>query len=180
MNEVLAYSMGAAALFGVVAPNSGNQKILLKYGTEEQKRKWLVPLTEGTMESGFSMTEPDSAGSDPRSIKTTARRDGDQWVINGHKWFTSNGFARRLLHRHVPDGGRSGERQRPHDADHRAEGHARRPDRARHRDLGPAEATTARSPTRTCACRSRTSSARPAQATKLRRIASGPGASITA
>jgi acyl-CoA dehydrogenase len=92
MNEVLAYSMGAAALFGVVAPNSGNQKILLKYGTEEQKRKWLVPLTEGKMESGFSMTEPDSAGSDPRAIKTTARREGDQWVINGLKWFTSNGF----------------------------------------------------------------------------------------
>src|SRR5258708_20977051 len=92
MNEVLAYSMGAAGLFGVVAPNSGNQSILLKYGTEEQKQKWLVPLTEGKMESGFSMTEPDSAGSDPRSIKTTAVRDGDQWVINGHKWFTSNGF----------------------------------------------------------------------------------------
>ncbi len=91
MNEVLAYSMGAAALFGVVAPNSGNQKILLKYGTDEQKAKWLVPLTEGKMESGFSMTEPDQPGSDPRSIRTTARRDGDQWVINGHKWFTSNG-----------------------------------------------------------------------------------------
>ena len=97
MNEVLAYSMGAAALFGVVAPNSGNQQILLKYGTEEQKRKWLVPLTEGKMESGFSMTEPDSAGSDPRSIKTTARRDGDQWVIDGHKWFTSNGFRADFL-----------------------------------------------------------------------------------
>ena len=53
MNEVLAYSMGAASLFGVVAPNSGNQKILLKYGTEEQKQKWLVPLTEGKLESGF-------------------------------------------------------------------------------------------------------------------------------
>jgi acyl-CoA dehydrogenase len=91
MNEVLAYSVGAASLFGVVAPNSGNQKILLKYGTKEQKQKWLVPLTEGKLESGFSMTEPDNAGSDPRSIKTTARRDGDQWVIDGHKWFTSNG-----------------------------------------------------------------------------------------
>jgi acyl-CoA dehydrogenase len=91
MNEVLAYSVGAAALFGVVAPNSGNQKILLKYGTEEQKQKWLVPLTEGKLESGFSMTEPDNAGSDPRSIKTTASREGDEWVINGHKWFTSNG-----------------------------------------------------------------------------------------
>jgi acyl-CoA dehydrogenase len=91
MNEVLAYAVGAASLFGVVAPNSGNQQILLKYGTEDQKKKWLVPLIEGKMESGFSMTEPDNAGSDPRSIKTTARRDGDEWVINGHKWFTSNG-----------------------------------------------------------------------------------------
>jgi len=91
MNEVLAYSIGAASLFGVVAPNSGNQKILLKYGTEEQKKKWLVPLTEGKLQSGFSMTEPDQPGSDPRAIKTTARRDGDVWVIDGHKWFTSNG-----------------------------------------------------------------------------------------
>ena len=91
MNEVLAYSLGAASLFGVVAPNSGNQKILLEYGTEEQKQKWLVPLTEGKMESGFSMTEPDNAGSDPRAIKTTARREGHEWVINGHKWFTTNG-----------------------------------------------------------------------------------------
>ncbi len=91
MNEVLAYAIGAASLFGVVAPNSGNQTILLKYGSEEQKKKWLIPLIEGRMESGFSMTEPDQPGSDPRSIKTTARRDGDDWVINGHKWFTSNG-----------------------------------------------------------------------------------------
>jgi len=97
MNEVLAYATGAASLFGVVAPNSGNQKILLKYGTEEQRKKWLVPLTEGTMQSGFSMTEPDNAGSDPRSIKTTATRDGDEWVINGHKWFTSNGLAADFL-----------------------------------------------------------------------------------
>ena len=92
MNEVLAYAVGAAALFGVVAPNSGNQTILVKYGTEEQKRKWLLPLIEGKLESGFSMTEPDQPGSDPRSLKTTARRDGDEWVINGHKWFTSNGL----------------------------------------------------------------------------------------
>jgi acyl-CoA dehydrogenase len=91
MNEVLAYCVGASSLFGVVAPNSGNQKILAQYGTKEQIEKWLIPLTEGKMESGFSMTEPDSAGSDPRSIKTTATRDGNDWVINGHKWFTSNG-----------------------------------------------------------------------------------------
>jgi len=91
MNEVLAYAVGAASLFGVVAPNSGNQTLLVKYGSEEQKRKWLIPLIEGTLESGFSMTEPDQPGSDPRALRTTARRDGDEWVINGHKWFTSNG-----------------------------------------------------------------------------------------
>ena len=93
MNEILAYAVGAASLFGVVAPNSGNQTILVKYGTEEQKRKWLLPLVEGTMQSGFSMTEPEHAGSDPRSIRTSAVREGDEWVINGHKWFTSNGLA---------------------------------------------------------------------------------------
>ena len=91
MNEVLAYAMGAASLFGVVAPNSGNQAILVKYGTEEQKQQWLMPLIDGTMESGFSMTEPHNAGSDPRSLDTAAVLDGDHWVINGHKWFTSNG-----------------------------------------------------------------------------------------
>jgi acyl-CoA dehydrogenase len=93
MNEVLAYAVGAASLFGVVAPNSGNQKILVKYGTEEQKQKWLMPLIEGKMESGFSMTEPHNPGSDPRSLDTTATVDGDHWVIDGHKWFTSNGIA---------------------------------------------------------------------------------------
>ncbi len=93
MNEVLSYSPGAASLFGVVAPNSGNQKILVKYGSPEQQEKWLAPLIEGTMQSGFSMTEPANAGSDPRSIKTSATLDGDEWVINGHKWFTSNGHA---------------------------------------------------------------------------------------
>ena len=92
MNEVLAYAVGAASLFGVVAPNSGNQSILVKYGTEEQKQKWLLPLIDGTMESGFSMTEPHNPGSDPRSLDTSAVRDGDHWVINGHKWFTSNGI----------------------------------------------------------------------------------------
>jgi acyl-CoA dehydrogenase len=91
MNEVLAYAVGAASLFGVVAPNSGNQTLLVKYGSDQQKQKWLIPLIEGKLESGFSMTEPDVAGSDPRALRTTARRDGDEWVINGHKWFTSNG-----------------------------------------------------------------------------------------
>jgi acyl-CoA dehydrogenase len=93
MYEILAYAVGAATLFGIAAPNSGNATILVKYGTEEQKRKWLLPLIDGTLESGFSMTEPDAAGSDPRSLATEAVREGDEWVINGHKWFTSNGWA---------------------------------------------------------------------------------------
>ena len=112
MNEVLAYAVGAASLFGVVAPNSGNQTLLVKYGTEEQKRQWLVPLIEGRLESGFSMTEPDAAGSDPRSLRTTARRDGDEWVINGHKWFTSNGkradFFVVMCRTEDPDGAAEG------------------------------------------------------------------------
>jgi len=93
MNEVLAYSPGAAGLFGVVAPNSGNQKILLKYGTADQHEQWLRPLTEGRTQSGFSMTEPMNPGSDPRSLTTRAVLEGGEWVINGHKWFTSNGLA---------------------------------------------------------------------------------------
>ena len=92
MYEILAYAVGASTLFGIAAPNSGNASILVKYGTDEQKRRWLLPLIEGEMESGFSMTEPDHAGSDPHSIETAAVRDGDHWVINGHKWFTSNGI----------------------------------------------------------------------------------------
>ena len=73
----------------MVAPNSGNQSILVKYGTPEQKEKWLIPSLRGEMESGFSMTEPDVAGSNPRSLQTTAVRDGDEWVINGEKYWNT-------------------------------------------------------------------------------------------
>jgi len=91
MNEILAWSPLGNRLFGVIAPNSGNQKILVKYGTEDQKKKWLEPLIEQKMESCFSMTEPDQPGSDPRSLQTTAVKEGNEWVINGHKIMTSNG-----------------------------------------------------------------------------------------
>jgi acyl-CoA dehydrogenase len=96
MNEILAWSPYSNPIFGIVAPNSGNQKILIKYGTEEQKKKWLEPLVAGTMQSCFAMTEPDQPGSDPRSLKTKAVRDGDEWVINGHKWFASNAKAAHI------------------------------------------------------------------------------------
>jgi acyl-CoA dehydrogenase len=90
MNEILAWSPYSNPIFGILAPNSGNQKILVKYGTPEQKKKWLEPLVAGTMQSCFAMTEPDAPGSDPRSIRTRAVHEGDEWVINGHKWFSSN------------------------------------------------------------------------------------------
>jgi acyl-CoA dehydrogenase len=90
MNEILAWSPYSNPIFGILAPNSGNQKILVKYGTPEQKTKWLEPLVAGTMQSCFAMTEPDAPGSDPRSLRTRAVREGGEWVINGHKWFSSN------------------------------------------------------------------------------------------
>jgi acyl-CoA dehydrogenase len=75
------------------APDEGNQHTLLHWGTDEQKERYLRPLCEGTARSCFAMTEPEVAGSDPTLIQTHAVRDGDDWVINGHKWFISG--ARR-------------------------------------------------------------------------------------
>ena len=78
------------------APDEGNMHTLLHFGTDDQKEKWLRPLIEGTARSCFSMTEPDTAGSDPTQIKTAAVEDGDEWVINGHKWFTSGAHGARF------------------------------------------------------------------------------------
>ena len=72
------------------APDEGNMHTLLHFGTDEQKERYLRPLCEGTVWSCFAMTEPEVAGSDPTLIQTRAERDGDGWVINGHKWFISN------------------------------------------------------------------------------------------
>jgi acyl-CoA dehydrogenase len=91
MNEILAWSPYSNGIFGVQAPTSGNQSVLIKYGTDYQKKTFLDPTIRGEQSSCFSMTEPDNAGSDPRSLQTTAVKDGDEWVINGRKWFTSNG-----------------------------------------------------------------------------------------
>jgi acyl-CoA dehydrogenase len=71
------------------APDEGNQHTLEHWGTDEQKEKYLRPLCDGTARSCFAMTEPEVAGSDPTLIQTHAYRDGDEWVINGHKWFIS-------------------------------------------------------------------------------------------
>ena len=80
------------------APQEGNMHTLEMVGTEEQKEEWLRPLVQGEISSGFSMTEPmGGGGSDPKMLQTTAVRDGDEWVINGHKWWTSDGLDADFL-----------------------------------------------------------------------------------
>jgi acyl-CoA dehydrogenase len=78
------------------APDEGNMHTLLHWGTDEQKEKYLRPLCEGTVSSCFAMTEPEVAGSDPTLIQTKAYPDGDEWVVNGHKWFISNAHRARF------------------------------------------------------------------------------------
>jgi acyl-CoA dehydrogenase len=89
MNEILGRSRWAPSIFGCQAPDSGNAEILAHYGTAAQKARFLAPLLEGDIHSCYSMTEP-HAGADPTMFTTRAVRDGDQWVIRGEKWFSSN------------------------------------------------------------------------------------------
>jgi acyl-CoA dehydrogenase len=91
---LLCEEMGRSPILGPVAfncaaPDTGNVEILLEHGTEEQKEYWLGPLLEGEIRSCFAMTEPEVAGSDPTAIRTRAILDGDEWIIDGHKWFTT-------------------------------------------------------------------------------------------
>src|SRR5205085_5184404 len=90
MHEILGSSPIAPLVFGNAAPDSGNSEILAIAGTPEQKERYLHPLLAGDLKSAFSMTEPHTAGSDPTQLQTRAERDGDEWVISGRKWFSSN------------------------------------------------------------------------------------------
>ena len=89
MNQILGRSRFAPSVFGCQAPDSGNAEILAHFGTDSQKERYLQPLLNGEISSCYSMTEP-HAGADPTLFKTTAVKDGDEWVINGYKWFSSN------------------------------------------------------------------------------------------
>jgi acyl-CoA dehydrogenase len=93
VNEIAGRSVIAPRLFGNAAPDAGNAELLLIAATHEQKEKYLRPLAAGEVRSCFAMTEPEVAGSDPTGLRTTAERDGDEWVINGHKWFTSGAIG---------------------------------------------------------------------------------------
>ena len=97
MHEILGRSGIAPPIFGNSAPDSGNAELLAIGGDAEQKRRWMEPLLAGELRSAFSMTEPEVAGSDPTLIRTQAVLDGDEYVINGHKWFTSNGSVADFL-----------------------------------------------------------------------------------
>ena len=89
LNEHIGRSMFGQLVFGCQAPDAGNSEILHMFGTDDQKERWLHPLVAGQMRSFFSMTEPDVPGSDPTTLRTRAIREGDEWVINGRKWFSS-------------------------------------------------------------------------------------------
>jgi len=89
MNEILGRSRFAPTVFGCQAPDTGNSEILAKYGTPEQKKQYLEPLLRNEIVSCFSMTEP-QGGADPKVFATKAELKGDNWVINGEKWFSSN------------------------------------------------------------------------------------------
>ncbi len=97
MHEILGTSPFAPNAFGCQAPDSGNSEILALAGTSEQKDRYLHPLLAGDLKSAFSMTEPHTAGSDPTQLQTQAVRDGEEYVISGCKWFSSNGSIADFL-----------------------------------------------------------------------------------
>jgi len=87
--EIMGRSPIGSRTFNCMAPDTGNMEIMAEFGIGDQKRRWLEPCLAGDARSAFSMTEPETAGSDPTQLRTRAVRDGDDYVINGHKWFTT-------------------------------------------------------------------------------------------
>ncbi|MDT5171359.1 MAG: acyl-CoA dehydrogenase [Mycobacterium sp.] len=97
MSEIIGRCMYSMNIFGVQAPDSGNIELLAHGATDSQKARWLFPNLRGEISSAFALTEPFLAGADPTVIATTATLDGDEWVLNGHKWFITNASAADII-----------------------------------------------------------------------------------